>query len=72
MSGASIVNFEHILHIIELLLLQNLNSWAWETIASDNKFVFSNCAIYSVLQGWENLLSYMFSSSCTQHKVMKE
>ena len=43
-SGACIVNFEHISHIISSLLLNLFfyASWARETIVQDNKFVFSN------------------------------
>ena len=40
-------------------------------VVSDNKFVFGDWEIYSPMS-WENLMCYMFSSSFTQHKVMKE
>ena len=65
---ASIVNSEHILQFILLLLLLNSNKYS-ETIASDNKFVFNNCEKYIVPKAEKILLGYIFSSLFTQHKV---
>ena len=44
MPGASVVNFEHILHCAVIIAeLKQMNaSWARETVVSHNKFVFSN------------------------------
>ena len=46
-TGVSIVNFEHILQFILLLLLLNSNKYS-KTLVLD-KFVFSNCEKYIVL-----------------------
>ena len=45
MSGASIVNFEHISHFTVIIAeFEQINAgWAWQTIVLDNKCVFSNC-----------------------------
>ena len=50
-SGASIVNFEHILHFIVNIAKfeQKSAGWAQEMVVSDNKFVFTNCLKYIVL-----------------------
>ena len=49
-SGASIVNFEHILNCILVAEFQQKNAgWAWESVVSDKKIVFSNCEKYIVL-----------------------
>ena len=58
-SGASIVNFEHILQFI--LLVHS------KTTVSDNNFFFNNCEKYIVLLAGKILLGYMFSSLFTQH-----
>ena len=47
-SGVFILNFEHILQFILLLLLLNLNKYS-KTLASGNKVVFNNCEKYLVL-----------------------
>ena len=46
-TGVSIVNFEHVLQFILLLLLLNSNKYS-KTLVSD-KVVFSNCEKYIVL-----------------------
>ena len=50
-SSASIVNSEHILHFTVIIAeFEQINaSWAWETIVSEKKFVFSNCEKYTIL-----------------------
>ena len=60
-TGVSVVNFEHILEFILLLLLLNSSKYS-KTLGSDNKNVFSNCEKYMVLLARKFLLSYMFSS----------
>ena len=45
MSGASIVNFEYILHVITPKFEKINAGWTWEITVSDNTFVFSNCVI---------------------------
>ena len=61
-TGATIVNFEHYLHFILLLIskFEQINvGWTWETVILGNTFVSSNCGKCIVL-GWENLLGYAF------------
>ena len=45
MSGASIVNFEYILHVITPKFEQINADSTWEITVSDNTSVFSNCVI---------------------------
>ena len=55
--GCSIVNFEHISHIVIVIIaeVKHINAiWGRETIVSYNKFVFSNCGIYNVLWARKN------------------
>ena len=71
----SIVNFEHILHFILLLILLNSNK---KVSVGSEKWSFQTINLFLVTvrnkspMSWENLMCYMFSSSFTQHKVMKE
>ena len=61
MSVASIINFKHISYFILIIdEFEQINAeWAWETIVSDNKFVFRNWEIYCPM-GLEDLLGYIF------------
>ena len=37
-------------YIVIIAEFEQVNAgWAWETIVSENKFVFSDCGIYNVL-----------------------
>ena len=48
MSVASIINFKYISYFSVIIdEFEQINAeWAWETIVSDNKFVFRNCQKY--------------------------
>ena len=49
-SVASVVIFGHILHFIIIVEFNQINvDWAWETVVSDNRFVFSNWKKYIAL-----------------------
>ena len=65
MSGASFVDFEHISHLFYCYyswIRKNKCSGIWETIAADNKFVFSNCEKYIVLHAGKNCWAACFHS----------
>ena len=58
-SCVSIVNLEHILQFILLLLLLNSNKYS-KTLVSDNKVVFNNCQKYIVLLLWKFFELHVF------------
>ena len=65
MSGASFVDFEHILHLFYCYyswIRKNKCSGIWETIAADNKFVFSNCEKYIALYAGKHCWAACFHS----------
>ena len=72
MSGASVVNFEHILHVTVLLILLSLNKLM---TAGPEKQQFQTITFFSItvknthFMGYKNLLEYMISSLFIQHKV---
>ena len=69
MPATSIVNFEHILVFILLLLLLNL---VWEDIVSNNKFVFSKCEKCVILWAGKVCLATRFHLYSPKTRLQKD